>query len=51
MRLKKSNKLNRTPKDAKAFVREFIKNLASKNQRHIEKTQIILKDLGMVAIT
>ena len=30
MRLKKSNKLNRTPKDAKAFVREFIKKYSVK---------------------
>ena len=37
MRLNKSIKLNGMPRDAKAFVREFMKKHSIKDQRYMEK--------------
>ena len=37
MCLNKSIKLNGIPKDAKGFVRDFMKSMISKNQKHLEK--------------
>ncbi len=47
MRLKNSIKFNVTPKDAKTFVREFMKKYSVKESKTYGKTQIILKDLVM----